>query len=101
MVLRVRTQAVRALPRAVQERARDDRRPRRASRGLTRAVPNARPPRFQLSWRDADTLDVEYLSERKLIDVYVGLARGVGKYFKEALTVTKLSETHVQIVFGT
>lgn len=68
---------------------------------ITRAVPNARPPRFQLSWRDADTLDVEYLSERKLIDVYVGLARGVGKYFKEALTVTKLSETHVQIVFGT
>ncbi|MGV3619359.1 MAG: heme NO-binding domain-containing protein [Archangium sp.] len=67
---------------------------------ITRAVPNARPPRFNLSWRDEKTLDVEYLSERRLIDVYVGLARGVGTYFKEPLTVTKLSETHVQIVFG-
>lgn len=56
--------------------------------------------RFKTAWLDANTLDVEYLSERNLIDVYVGLARGVGKYFKEPLTVTKHSETKVTIVFG-
>lgn len=68
---------------------------------ITRAVPNARPPRFNLSWLDENTLDVEYISERNLIDVYVGLARGVGKYFKETMTVTKQSDTKVIIVFGT
>ena len=66
---------------------------------VTRAVPNARPPRFQMTWRDEKTLDVVYESQRKLIDVYVGLARGVGKYFKEPLTVTRRSETEATIVF--
>lgn len=68
---------------------------------VTRAVPNARPPRFVTTWRDDQkTLDVEYKSERAMIDVYVGLARGVGKYFGEVMTVTKQSETHATIVFA-
>lgn len=67
---------------------------------VTRAVPNARPPRFTLRWRDSKTLEVTYESKRNLIDVYVGLARGVGKYFNEALTVTRQSDTLATIVFA-
>jgi hypothetical protein len=67
---------------------------------ITRAVPNAAPPRFTTKWLDEKTLDVEYRSERKMIDVYVGLARGVGTYFKEKLIVTRTSDTHVTIVFA-
>ena len=67
---------------------------------ITRTVPNASPPRFKLTWRDSQTLEVTYESKRNLIDVYVGLARGVGKYFGEPLTVTRQSETQATIVFG-
>ncbi len=66
---------------------------------MTATIPNAHPPRFDYVWVAPDTLLVEYKSKRNLVDLYVGLARGVGKYFKEELTVTKISPTQVRIVF--
>ncbi len=65
----------------------------------TVSIPNAHPPRFAYTWEDPETLIVEYKSSRNLIDLFVGLARGVGKYFKDDLTVTKLSPVTVRIVF--
>lgn len=67
---------------------------------LTQTIPNAHPPRFNYRWENEKTLVVEYNSKRNMIDVYVGLARGVGKYFKENLTVSKLSPTTARIVFA-
>lgn len=66
---------------------------------VTRAIPNAAPPRFTYAWKDANTLEVTYASRRGLIDLYVGLARGVGLRYKEKLRVRKLSETLVEIKF--
>lgn len=60
---------------------------------------NARPPRFEYEWKDDNTLIMKYKSERGLIDFMVGLIRGVGKYYKEDLTVTKLGTDKVEIVF--
>ncbi len=40
-----------------------------------------------------------YKSKRGLIDFLVGLIKGVGKYFKENLEVTKLGNNKVKIVF--
>lgn len=62
---------------------------------------NAKPPRFLYRWADntQKELYVTYQSERNLIDLYVSLVKGVGKYFNEALTVEKLSEKEVKITF--
>lgn len=65
----------------------------------TRNTPNARPPRFTYQWLDNKTLIMGYSSHRNLVDLLVGLIRGVGIYFKENLVVTKESETKVKIVF--
>lgn len=66
---------------------------------VTEAIPNARPPRFDYHWEDERTLLVTYKSSRGLIDLYVGLARGVGAYFEEKLSVEKLSATQCRIHF--
>ena len=66
----------------------------------TERIPNARPPRFEYTWENDKTLIMKYKSHRGLIDFLVGLIKGVGKYFKENLNVSKLSEDKVKIVFS-
>jgi Haem-NO-binding len=65
----------------------------------TKNVPNAHPPRFDYTWENSRTLVMKYNSHRDLIDFMVGLIKGVGKYFKENLDVTKESENSVRVVF--
>lgn len=60
---------------------------------------NAHPPRFEYNWENEKTLVMVYNSERGLIDILVGLIKGVGKYFNENLQVTKLDNKKVRIVF--
>jgi hypothetical protein len=67
---------------------------------MTETIPNARPPRFGYKWEDDKTLIVTYNSPRNMIDIYIGLAKGVGLYFREKLSVTKKSAKEVKIVFG-
>lgn len=66
---------------------------------VTKNIQNARPPRFEYEWRDPKTLIMRYKSSRGLIDILAGLVKGVGKYFKEDLKVTKLSNDKLQIIF--
>jgi hypothetical protein len=66
---------------------------------MTRAMPNAHPPRFEYEWKDAKTLLMHYKSQRGMIDFAVGLVKGVGKFYHETLNVTKLNETTLQILF--
>lgn len=65
----------------------------------TERMPNARPPRFDYEWTDERTLIMRYRSERSLIDFMVGLVRGVGERFDEALKVRKLSDDEVEVRF--
>ena len=65
----------------------------------TRTTKGARPPRFEYEWKDNKTLIMKYISHRGLIDFMVGLTKGVGKYYKEDLKVTKLGDDRVEIVF--
>lgn len=65
----------------------------------TLTVTNARPPRFEYEEKDAKTLIMKYKSQRGLIDILVGLVKGVGKHFNENLKVTKLDSSTLQIVF--
>jgi len=66
---------------------------------LTKTTPNAHPPRFKYSWRDERTLIMHYESARGLVDLVVGLVKGVGKAYGERLQVTKLGANQVQVTF--
>ncbi len=67
---------------------------------VTKNIPNAHPPRFEYNWTDDSTLVMTYKSRRGLIDFMVGLIKGVGRYFKEDLRVTKLGDDKVKIIFS-
>jgi methyl-accepting chemotaxis protein len=67
---------------------------------VTKLLPNAHPPRFDYEEIDERTLRVHYKSHRRMIDFYIGLAKGVGKMFRTPLKIKKLSEEYVEIVFG-
>jgi len=65
----------------------------------TKGLPDATPPRFEYEWKNDKTLIMKYKSKRGLIDFVVGLIKGVGKFYKEDLKVTKLGDDRVEIVF--
>lgn len=65
----------------------------------TKCIPGANPPRFDYEWKDKKILIMKYKSQRGLIDFMVGLIKGVGKYYKEDLKVTRLGSDKVEIVF--
>ena len=67
---------------------------------MTKTIENAHPPRFEYEWKDDKTLIVHYKSDRVLVDFAIGLTRGVGKYYNEDLTVTKLGPDKFQTVFA-
>lgn len=66
---------------------------------MTKELDNANPPRFTFDWKDDKTLIMNYNSKRGLIDFVVGLAKGVGKYYNEPLSVSKVDDQRVQVVF--
>ena len=66
---------------------------------VTNNIPNARPPKFAYDWKDENTLILTYVSTRGLIDFVVGLAKGVGKYYHQKLSIRKISLTQVEIIF--
>ena len=66
---------------------------------LTKIMPDACPPKFTYSWKNKKTLIMTYSSKRGLIDIMVGLTKGVGTYFKENLKVIKLGNDKVKIIF--
>lgn len=66
---------------------------------VTKYVPNAHPPKFEYEWKDDNMLILTYISQRGLIDFVVGLAKGVGIYFNQKLSVRKISSTRVEILF--
>lgn len=65
----------------------------------TKNIPGAKPPRFNFKWEDDHTLIMTYRSHRGLIDIMIGLIKGVAKYYKENLQVHKISDDKLRIVF--
>ncbi len=68
-------------------------------RKVTLNIQNANPPRFDYEWKDEKTLIMTYKSKRNLIEFFIGLIKGVGKYFNEELEVRKLGGNRVEIKF--
>ena len=67
---------------------------------VTNIVINARPPRFTIEEVDENTIIVNYISTRNMIDFYIGLVKGVSAYFKTTIDIKKLSEEKVELRFG-
>lgn len=66
----------------------------------TKNIPDAHPPRFDYEWKDDSTLIMTYKSARGLIDIMIGLIKGVGKHYNENLTITKIGDNKVEISFS-
>lgn len=67
----------------------------KAARDLT----NTKPPRFQYEWKDDKTLIIKCFSSWRLVDLAVGIFRGVGKRYQENLRVEKIDNHRIEIVF--
>lgn len=65
----------------------------------TKNLENAQPPQFRYEWPDPRTLILTYISQRGLIDILVGLVKGVGKHFNTQLAIEKLSPEKLKITF--
>ena len=66
---------------------------------ITQQIKNAQPPRFSYQFEADNVMIMEYKSHRNLIDLMIGLIKGVGKYYHEELQITKLSANKVRIIF--
>ena len=66
---------------------------------VTQQIKNAHPPRFGYQFAADNIMIMEYKSHRNLIDLMIGLIKGVGKYYHEELQITKLTANSVRIVF--
>ncbi|HEU0265118.1 MAG TPA: heme NO-binding domain-containing protein [Geobacterales bacterium] len=71
----------------------------RVHESVTTNVPNARPPRFTYEWVNDKTLVMKYRSNRSMIDVLVGCAKGVGKFFNESIKVRKIGADKIEVMF--
>lgn len=65
----------------------------------TRNMIGARPPRFEYELNGDNVIIMKYKSHRQLIDLMVGLVKGVGKYFNRELEVKKLDNDRIEITF--
>ena len=66
---------------------------------VTKMIENAHPPRFETEIISENKIKVKYISKRKMIVFYVGLVKGIGKYFKEEINIQQLSDEDVIIEF--
>jgi len=67
---------------------------------ITEIVEDAQPPKFTCEWQNDKTLIMHYQSHRGLIDFAAGITRGLAKYYKENLDITKISSEELKIVFS-
>lgn len=66
----------------------------------TRTVPNAHPPRFNYEDVDANTLIMEYQSNRELLPFFMGLVKGIAENYGEKADVAVIGHNKVRITFS-
>lgn len=67
---------------------------------ISTRIKNAKPPRHSYEWKDENTLAMSYLSDRDLIELFVGAIKGVAKYFNEDIQIRKVDRQSVEINFS-
>ena len=69
-------------------------------RSTTSAMAGAKPPQFVFEDIGPNKLVMTYISDRGLMDFFIGLLKGVGQYFNETLHIRRLSNNKVDITFA-
>ena len=67
---------------------------------MTDKLENAKPPKFTYKEIDKKTIIMTYISSRNLEPIWIGLIKGVGKYFNEKINIENLSKNSVKITFN-
>ena len=67
---------------------------------VTQHIEGAYPPRFKYNWLNDDTLEVTYMSDRNLIDLFISLIKGLDVKFGEQTKIEKISESKLLLTFG-
>ncbi|MBF0359880.1 MAG: heme NO-binding domain-containing protein [Oligoflexia bacterium] len=65
----------------------------------TNNIADAHPPQFICKESDNNSMFMTYISERGLVDIFIGLVRGVGKYYKEKIDISKEGPDKIKITF--
>ncbi len=65
----------------------------------TKSMPDALPPQFDYRWKDEHTMVMTYRSHRGMIDLMIGMIKGVARLYHEKLIVTKMGDDQAEIVF--
>ncbi len=68
-------------------------------RKVTENIPNAHPPVFKYRWEGSNVLIMKYISPRGLVEIFMGVLKGVGKFFKTTLEIERISQDEVRIEF--
>lgn len=66
---------------------------------VTRHIQGAYPPRFGYNWLSNDVLEVEYRSDRNLIDLFISLIKGLDKKFDNQTEISKVDDSHIRLKF--
>jgi len=66
---------------------------------MTEKIENAKPPRFTYEEINEKTIIMTYSSSRNLQQIWIGIIKGVGKYFNEKIDIEILSKNSVKLTF--
>ena len=66
---------------------------------VTGHIKGAFPPRFKYTWLNDNKLQVEYISDRNLIDLFISLIKGLDKKFNNKTIIEKLDEHMLNLTF--
>jgi hypothetical protein len=67
---------------------------------VTGHIKGAYPPRFEYNWKNDDILEVKYISDRNLIDLFISLIKGLDKKFNNVTQIDKLDEHNLRLTFN-
>ena len=71
----------------------------RVHQEVTQHIAHSKPPRFDIEELDKNKIKVHYKSERDMIIFYIGLVKGLGKYFDTPVKIGEFSKEYVEIAF--
>lgn len=67
---------------------------------VTGHIKGAYPPRFKYDWVNDNVLNLEYQSDRNLIDLFISLIKGLDVKFDDNTLIEKKDEQHLQLTFS-
>jgi len=68
---------------------------------LTANLKKTKPPFFEINWENPHTVLINYISDRNLIHMAVGLLKALGDYYNEEISVYRVEANQIKVFFKT